>query len=272
MKKVAWLIVMVFAVGYAFADSVIMKDGLVIEGKIIEKTSDSVIMKTRNGEQEIDRHYIKRIIRTEPVVTASKGEESELGVPWQDAAPLDKEGSVKLVFDMKGTHAVSGSVNGAGFTGTEVTNEGLSLAGDYTAYIKNNIGLGCGAILQLPRKQSNIAGNFYFLPFYGLVKLRTAPDDDRNYKYLVGHLGYNFFDADNTYKGTNATMNGGLYYAAGAGLNSKHFQVELLYSASNGSVKQSGLMLNPVNRLVQNCTISRDVTYSKLSLSVNVSF
>lgn len=158
-------------------------------------------------------------------------------------------GAIKLGVDLPGDHEISG----AGLSGTEDVETGFSLSGELFGTIADNIDIGGGITLQLPRSQEDFDGDFYFIPFYGMIRFRHT--FDKVAPYLIGQLGYNLFFGDSDYKGIGifeADLEGGLYYGLGGGvIFSEHFQIELLYSVNNGTAELLGTDF--------------DIEYSKIS-------
>jgi len=164
----------------------------------------------------------------------------------------DDIGTVKIGLDMQGEHVVSIQ----GVSATENVDTGLSLTLEYGNQINENMLIGCGITSQLPRAQERFAGDFSFLPIYGLVKVGAGSSDIS--PYFIGQLGYNFFMGDDLYKGTGV-LEGGMYYGFGGGIIfQKGPQVELLYSVNNGSVEWIGY--------------EYDIEYSKVTLSFGYNF
>jgi hypothetical protein len=122
--------------------------------------------------------------------------------------------------------------------------------------------IGGGLEYQLLREvtyQGASGGSFQFVPIYGIVRVPFAfgPIEP----YVVGRIGYGIYSGDSTYTGT-ATLNGGLYFAAGAGVDYKLGAVsifaEATYAVDDGSMSDSGVTL--------------DTATTGLDVSVGVSF
>jgi hypothetical protein len=149
---------------------------------------------------------------------------------------------------------------------------GLSVSGELSRYVNDNFGLGGGVSLQLSRKLSDADGEFNFIPFYGIAKLRTSPDGSGNYKYVLGQLGYNSFSGDSNYKGQGGKLTGGLYWGMGAGFVFKMIHVEALYSVNNGKYEQSTYVYDSDYYVYRYFSASGDVKYSSISLNIGVHF
>ncbi|MFX0203095.1 MAG: hypothetical protein ACFFCW_43885 [Candidatus Hodarchaeota archaeon] len=146
------------------------------------------------------------------------------------------EATFKFGFNASGDHEVSG----LGVTGSEDVEDSISISFEGVAAINDNVGIGGGFTWQIPRSQERYPGDFYFIPFYGLMKIRSASAELA--PYLIGQIGYNFiYEGDTHHKGTGiyaATLDGDLYYGVGGGiiLNNR-LQIEVLYSLTMERVK-----------------------------------
>ena len=163
------------------------------------------------------------------------------------------EATVKFGFDISGDHEVSR----LGVTASEDVEESISISLEGVAGISDNVGIGGGFTWQVPRSQEGFPGDFYFVPFYGLMKIRSASAEFA--PYFIGQIGYNFiYEGDTAYKGAGS-LDGDLYYGVGGGviLNNR-FQIEALYSVNNGTYRVLGSQF--------------DIEYSKITLSFGMSF
>lgn len=166
-------------------------------------------------------------------------------------------GTIKLGFDLPGDHKVSV----LGESGTEDVETGFSITGEFFGAINNYFDLGGGLTWQFPRSQDEYEGDFYFIPIYGMMRVRS--DSKTAAPYFIGQIGYNLlFEGDSNYKGSGvyeADLEGGLYYGLGGGvIINEHFLIEMLYSVNNGTGDFSG--------------IEFDVEYSKFSILVGYNF
>jgi len=156
-------------------------------------------------------------------------------------------GTVKLGIDFPGDYEIS---NNEYFNGTVDVDTGFSLSGEFFIQVGNNCDLGGGITWQVPHSRSDTEGDFYFIPIYGLIRVRIA--NDTAAPYLIGQLGINFFRY-------GWEVNGGLYYGIGAGIIiKKHFLVEVLYSVDKGSTTEYGA--------------DSDIEYSKITLNLGYNF
>jgi hypothetical protein len=184
------------------------------------------------------------------------------------------ENILKLSVDFAGKHHVASSISvgNVSDTGsaTEDTTQALTLTGETVGYLDDNVGLGLGISYQIPRKMTNYEGQFNFMPFYGLLKIRSKPVTGRTYFYGVGQLGYNLFYGDESYKGASATLSGGLYYGLGIGWIIENLNIEFLYSVNHGSLKDSGYLY--YNGSYYYTTLKSDIDYSQINMKVGVNF
>ena len=145
-----------------------------------------------------------------------------------------------------------------GISSEDSTKIGFSIIGEYIIPSSNNLSYGAGLEFPLGGREADVtnATSFNFIPFYGLARYNM-----QNNFYLTGKLGYNTFSFDNT--PSDVDVNGGMYYGIGAGMKVKdNVSFELLYSVSNGSIEAtSGTQ-----------TVTSDMTYSRIGLSVGTTF
>ncbi len=168
-------------------------------------------------------------------------------------------GAVKLGFDFPGDHKVSAF----GESGTEDVEAGFSLTGEFFGAINKNVDLGGGLTWQFPRSQKDYPADFYFIPLYAMIRVRS--DSQETAPYFIGQLGYNLiYDGDTDYTGIDEykfELEGGLYYGIGGGVILKNrFLIEILYSVNKGTGSNSYY------------NVDIDVEYSKFSLLFGVNF
>jgi hypothetical protein len=153
-------------------------------------------------------------------------------------------GTVKLGIDMAGDHDVSAPGDSKSYD----VDTGFSLSGEVFGKIGNNFDVGAGITIQIPRSVEDFEGDFMFIPVYGMIRARIETENVA--PYFIGQLGYNFFLADDDYKGA-ADLTGGLYYGLGLGIIiKKHFLIEALYSVNNGTYELSSNELDIENSQV----------------------
>lgn len=165
-------------------------------------------------------------------------------------------GAIKLGYDLPGDHEISVSDRSI----TEDVEGEISITGEFFGAINDYIDLGGGLTWQFPRSMDDYDGDFYFIPLYGLIRIRS--DSKETAPYFTGQIGYNLFYGDSDYKGSGeleADLEGGFYYGIGAGIIFKeHFLIEVLYSVNNGTVDFIG--------------IDFDIEYSKFSILIGYNF
>jgi hypothetical protein len=62
MKRIIAVLSMLLFTGTLLGDTIYLDDGTVLDGTIISRNADTVVCRTQNGIEEINRKYIKRII------------------------------------------------------------------------------------------------------------------------------------------------------------------------------------------------------------------
>lgn len=276
MKKTLLVCAVSLLSSICMADTVYLNDGQVIRGEIISQDEQFIVVESNNGNQEtISTHYVQRIVKDGNY----RGYRRRRGETYDNYGPGNAEEWIfNLGVDFDGKHettngrlSVAGSADSS-INGTQNVNSGLTFGGEYVSYVSNNVGLGGGMTIQSDRGLQDVTGNFSFVPLYGLVKVRTEPGRMNFYKYLVGQLGYNFFDGDIAYRGRNGTLDGGLYFGIGAGVVINRTQIELLYTEDRGRAKDSGYLYDSTANQYNYFSESGDVRYSKLGLSIGFIF
>lgn len=158
------------------------------------------------------------------------------------------------------------------FDGTTDVAAGFNLTGELVEYLNAYTGIGGGITYQAPRKQTDYDGNFNFIPIYFLMRLRTMPVRQNEYKYFVMHLGFNIFSGDSDYKGAGGELENGAYWAIGGGMVFNKLQFELLYNVNTGGVRQSGYAYDSTTGTNNYYEIKSNIQYSALSFSVGYNF
>lgn len=92
--------------------------------------------------------------------------------------------------------------------------------------------------------------NYNSVPIYSTAKYTfDVPTDIK--PYIKGDLGYSINNGKHVLEdGTTYSPKGGLYYAAGIGLNFKNVNVELMYKENKGKYKHEGTKYNADYRRV----------------------
>lgn len=135
--------------------------------------------------------------------------------------------NAKLGLDLAGNH----DVDYDGGSDDYDVDTGFTIAGEYLVPYNAKVDFGAGLAYQFERAV-DVSGDpeFGFIPLYGIVKYKLDK------AYLLGQLGYNFFNPSNEYE-DDGDAEGGLYYGLGAGMNfSENIFAEILYTANNGEV------------------------------------
>ncbi len=232
------LVLITVAIAPLRADIIYFNDGQTLKCKVISQNSAMVTVETGSGEESINTNQINRIEYSR----ARYNERDGSYRPYRTERRLKQTELVfKLGVDIGGKlNIYSGSYYQGNFgttllSGASDTTSALTLTSEYIGYVTNQIGLGIGITEQFPRKQTSQNGYFSFTPLYGLIRVRSVPDERYYYKYLTAHIGGNSFSADNDFAGNNASFGGGLYWAAGGGMVFNIVQLELLYTVNYGT-------------------------------------
>ena len=245
------------------AETVYLKDGKVVRGKITEEDDKTILLETNGTWRKIDKSTIDFIRKDErPPVTLS-GLTVVYVRPWQTV--------LKLAADVAGRNYYS-NVSVAGTNtihrGSSAIGTGISLSAEEVHYVSPWIGLGVGITYQSPRREPVSGGEFSFVPIYGLLRVQSTPTKDNRYAYAIAQFGYNYFIAEAKYAGAGFyKMTNGAYAGLGAGYVFGRLQVEALYTVDQGTL--SGYDYDSTNTRY---TISADASYRKLSLSMGILF
>lgn len=150
------------------------------------------------------------------------------------------------------------------------TKAGFSITGEYVMPFRDEVSFGAGVTYQLPRGAEGggfpVDAEFNFIPLYGLVKY-----DLEEGAYVTGHLGYNLFNGNDDFVGAGE-LSGGLYYAAGIGMNLGQFNNSDQMNLNLLDQMNLGLMYSVNNGTYTEGTDETELSYSKLSLTFNYRF
>ena len=248
MKKILCLLVMFLFCSAANASIIMLKDGSAVRGNIAHQTETTVFVVEGDSWREIATSEIASIQESQSSRRASVA--SNLFEHSGTAAQNIK--MRELIF--KAGYDLEDGTFDNGFY-KYGTGAGLSAAVEYVAYVNEYLGFGGGLSAQMPRFVEKVPGRFGFAPVYGMLKLRSLPQEPYYYGYAVGHIGYNAFYADNSF--VNDKMSGGFYYAGGFGIVLKQFLFEFLYSVNSGGIQYRGFP-------------DTDITYSKFTISAGI--
>lgn len=146
-----------------------------------------------------------------------------------------------------------------GYKETSDIDTAFSIGYEYLFDSKQDIKFGIGGEVQAPREFKDYDYSFRFLPVYGLVNIPVSGTK----AHLVGKLGYNFISSDDTYSGAQIDLNGGIYYALGAGFApNDDIEFQALYSVNTASGDAS----------IGGYSADGDATYRKLSILIGKRF
>ncbi len=164
--------------------------------------------------------------------------------------------TLKIGADIAGDHKISGNISDYNISGKDDVETSFSLSGEYIKRVQN-FEFGAGLTLMVPRSLDEYTGDFYFIPVYGLFKIRS--ESEKIAHYFTGHFGYSFFLGDNEYEARGISLKNDLYLAGGLGvIIGNKWQVEVLYTSNNGEIEIYG----------QNF----EVEYKKVTLSLGITF
>ena len=151
---------------------------------------------------------------------------------------------------------------------------GFDLTAEVTREFYPNLELGLGLSYQDHGRPESVNLNgekvqnteYKSLPIYALVKY-NIPLESNIKPYLKADLGYSFNfgekDLKTSHTSINTSIDNGLYYGLGAGVEYNNFVVELMYKVNRADVQYD------VNGIK---TSSRDYDYSRTTLSVGYRF
>jgi len=140
---------------------------------------------------------------------------------------------------------------------------GISPAMEYLKQY-NALLFGLGAEYQVQRNVDFdvLDGKMGFIPLFGVVRYQLS-SPLKFFPELVGQFGYNFLTADEDYLEGDATVKGGLYWGAGAGIVIQNkYLIQLMYKTNYGKFEAD---FNDV-------LYKADITNSQLNLSVNLRY
>ena len=150
-------------------------------------------------------------------------------------------------------------------TGTDSgsTNRGLILGTDFYYYVASDLALGLGINYIFDSKANyDYSDKYGFTNVYFAIKPKMNLDSDiLDSFYFIGQIGYGFFrfSPDNDYIMENRSIENGLYWALGIGLEiMDNFILEMLHSFNYGYVNANDHR--------------SDMRYSELSISVGYKF
>jgi len=147
-----------------------------------------------------------------------------------------REINLKLGFDFSG-YADTNKEIGKQSSNRISAGNNFSISAEYYKYVSPYVAFGAGITGQNPRWLEDVSGYFGFVPLYLGIKVRSWPQEPGMFGYVLGHLGYNFFYGDSSFKNDIEIKSGGVYYGFGLGISYGSFIFEALFSFNNGSVR-----------------------------------
>lgn len=287
-----------------FCDTIYLKNGKILRDiRITSEDETSILIENQDEWKRINKSdvdMIKKAVKNAP--TPQENENSLQDKSIQEQPQEERqveikpngmrikgrtdEGSISLGINLLGRNTVTGLLDDSGYgiyslsTSYDIEN-GVALIAEYVGYTEEVIGVGLGAEYQLPRKIKNNSGTFNFIPVYGILKVRSVPDTNGSYTYLVGHLGINVFNGDNDFKGVGGALTNGLYYGVGFGFEANNIvQVNLLYSWNTGKFTQKfsyyaydySYTLHKYVYTYHYAEASGDIEYANLGITFGIAF
>jgi hypothetical protein len=143
------------------------------------------------------------------------------------------------------------------------TDKGGILATDLYCYVASNLALGLGINYIFDSKANyGYRDKYGFTNIYFAIKPKMDLDSDSlDSFYFIGQIGYGFFrfSPDENFEMENRSIENGLYWALGVGLEiMDHFILELIHSFNYGYVKIGN--------------DRSDMRYSELSINIGYKF
>jgi len=246
-KIVGVAFVLFFCINFAVAEKVILNDGTIYKGSIPHQDENVVFVIQGADLIKIKRQDIKEI-KTDDTASKDVIKTLDLDEELNNVIEKGTEFIIKAGYDWNGDYEADGEKISAP--------NGASFGAEFYCYIKNILGIGVGVDGCNPRNAKFDKGEFYTIPMYLSIKLRSQPTQPYKYGYVVGHVGYNLFNPDDTLQ-KSVDMEGGLYYGCGIGIVVNHIVLELLYSINNGKAGKEEKV---------------DFKYSKYTASVGYAF
>lgn len=246
-KIVAISLSLFFYINLACAETVILNDGTTYKGSIPHQDENVVFIIQGSDLIKVSRKDVKEI-KTDEKANRDIITTLDLDEELNNVIEKKNEFIVKAGYDWNGDYEANDEKVSAP--------NGASFSAEFYHYIKNIVGIGAGVSGCNPRDAKFDKGEFWMLPMYLSVKVRSKPTEPYKYGYVVGQVGYNLFNPDDTLK-KSVDMEGGLYYGVGFGIVISHIVFELLYSFNNGKAGKGDKV---------------DFKYSKYTASVGYAF
>jgi hypothetical protein len=246
-KTVGVIFVLFLFTSFLTAETVILNDGTTYKGSIPHQDENVIFVIQGSDLIKVSKKDIKEI-KTDEKANRDIITTLDLDEELNNVIEKKNEFVIKAGYDWNGDYE-------AGDEKVSAPN-GASFGAEFYHYIKNIVGIGAGISGCNPRNAKFDKGEFWMLPMYLSVKVRSKPTEPYKYGYVVGQVGYNLFNPDDTLK-KSVDMDGGLYYGVGIGIVVSHIVFELLYSFNNGKAGKEDKV---------------DFKYSKYTASVGYAF
>ncbi len=233
----------------AYAEKIIMNDGIEYEGNIHHQDDNVVFIVCKEDLIKLNKSDIKEIKEDEK---AKK--KTGLVIDDTDVVEDNNEAIVQIGYDFYGKYLHKGHENETD------SSKGLTFAAKYYHYFIDEFGVGCGVNFQSSRDLEDIPGKAYFVPAYISLKLRSIPTEPYKYGYVVGNIGYNFFFPVDDYDKYLADEKGGLFYSIGLGIVYNRFLFEVTGAIHNGTAS------------LKSTTYKIDIEYRTYTFSIGYVF
>jgi len=142
---------------------------------------------------------------------------------------------------LKAEYDVSGNLKDKDDSGDGTdTKAGFGVAAEFMAG-EGQFVYGIGGAYLFPRGSDDFGDDnatFSFIPVYGVVKFNLMQGN--LVPQVIGHIGYDFWTGSDELKG-GGELEGGLYWAAGAGLEFGQLVVTGMYKVFSGKFENSGI-------------------------------
>lgn len=247
LKTIFVIFILFLFLNFSFAETVILNDGTTYKGNIPHQDENAVFVIHGSDLIKVNRKDIKEIKADE---NANRDIITTLDLDETLNKEIEKKNEfiIKVGYDWNGDYEADNEKVSAP--------NGISASAEFYHYIKNIVGIGVGISGCNQRDVKFVKGEFWTLPMYLSVKLRSKPTEPYKYGYVVGQVGYNLLNPNDTLK-KSVDMEGGLYYGLGFGIVVSHIVIELLYSFNNGKAGKNDKI---------------DFKYSKYTMSIGYAF
>ena len=248
LKKISGIFFVLFLfTTCVIAETIILNNGTTYKGSIPHQDDNVVFVISGSDLIKISKKDIKEI-KADTNGNHDIIKTLDLDEELNNVIEKKNEFIIKVGYDWNGDYEADNEKVSAP--------NGISASAEFYHYIKNIVGLGVGVSGCNQRDAKFDKGEFWTLPMYLSVKVRSKPTEPYKYGYVIGQVGYNLFTPDDTLK-KSVDMEGGLYYGVGFGIVVSHIVIELLYSFNNGKAGKEDKV---------------DFKYSKYTASIGYAF